>query len=378
MITTLLLSVITAAGVTAPVSSDGAWLAWQGCWRAVEDAENTLVCIVPDGAGARMVRYVGGAVESETRIIADGVARPFSDEGCTGTQQARWSEDEQRLFLLSDMTCGERTQRKVSGVMAILGTEWLNVQAITSGENTSTRSARYAAANENGIPKDIARSLRANRLARETARSAAGSLIDLADVQEAVAAIHADAVMAWLTEAGQAFDLTGKKLVSLADAGVPASVIDVLVAVSNPEHFAVRTRTERVDDRGRRTYGYDPCHTRPYDPWMGPIGYSHDYGYNRCYRYGRSFSPWGYGSGWGYHGAPVIVVRNPTTPNPSARVTRKGYSSGNSSSSSTARENSPSPKPTGSTTSTKGSNGSDSGGSSSSGSSTGRTAKPRT
>lgn len=362
MITALLISVVAA---TTPAPASDGWLAWQGCWRALGDDDPTsLLCVVPEGEGARLVTVVNGRIEGEMRIVSDGRAHPFEQEGCKGTQQAVWSADQQRLFVSSDMTCGETMKRTVNGIMTMRSrTGWTNVEAVTTGTQTSTRAVRYVAVETNDVPDQIAAALQANKLARETARFSATAQIDLADVQEAVTRSTDATVTTWLTELNQPFDLTGRKLVELADAGVSPEVIDVLVAVSNPQYFAMASRDDDDRyDRGNRHMRGSSCYDPFYDPWMG-MGYT--YGYNRCYRYGGHFAP--YGSGWdyGYGRPPVIVIRNPQ--NPKARVTRDGYSKGSTGSAT----------PSSSTTTT--SSGSKDSGSSSSGSSgsTGRTAKPR-
>ncbi|MGQ0560814.1 MAG: hypothetical protein ACT443_02955 [Gemmatimonadota bacterium] len=369
MISALMFSALTALPLPQLDLDDG-WLAWQGCWRASGDQMGSMVCIVPAGAGVRMRTIAKGVTTSEVTLVADGVARPIAREGCTGTQQARWSDDRQRLFLRSQMTCGESMQRTVDGIMAMQTGAWLSVQAVTSGSNTTTHVERFTEADPASMPAEIAASLSANRLARETARWAAGAWVDLADIREAVAETDVTAVTSWLTALNQTFDLTGEKLVQLADAGVPPAVIDVLVAVSNPEHFAVKTPRARVADDERPFYGSSCYGSR--DPWLGPMGY-YSYGYDQCYYgYSRGYSPFGFNRwGWGYS-TPVVVVREPVTRNPSARVTRNGYTKGGSSGSSIPRDNSTVSRPSsgGSSTGSASSGGS-------SGSSTGRTAKPR-
>src|SRR5688572_583772 len=105
MISALLLSVVAAA-TPAPDLSDG-WLAWQGCWRALGDEDpSSLLCILPQGDGARLIDVARGSVQGEMRLMSDGSAQPFEQEGCKGTQQAVWSRDQQRLFVSSTMTCG--------------------------------------------------------------------------------------------------------------------------------------------------------------------------------------------------------------------------------------------------------------------------------
>ena len=374
----------------APTVQDG-WLAWQGCWRSAQDAKGTMACIVPDGDGARLVTVVDGNVRGETRIIADGQARPVSEEGCKGTEQARWSQDQRRLFISAQMTCGEKITRNVTGIMAMKWTtEFVSVQGVRYGEQVVARTQQYRAVNDADAPKAIVGDLAANRLARESARYAASEQIDLADVTEAVQSVHADVVSDWLAASGQQFALTGKQLLTLAAAGVPTSVIDVMVAVSNPEHFAVRTageqdeeETARNDEWWRRDgRGANACLDAP---WYYPGAYTYGYAYNnyRCGAYasgyGGYYSPWQYGGGYGwYNGGTIIVVKDGESAD-KGRVTRNGYTSTGSKGKARARDDSsrsPSYTPSSSTGSSS-TPSSSSGSSSGSSSSTARTAKPR-
>ncbi|MEO7966386.1 MAG: hypothetical protein ABIT38_20985, partial [Gemmatimonadaceae bacterium] len=122
----------------------------------------------------------------------------------------------------------------------------------------------------------------------------------------------------WLAERGQGFDLDARQLVSLQKAGVATEVIDVMVALSYPEQFALdRTRVGdappdlRGEMRGGEVYGgglYDG-------------GYGYDpYGY-------------GYGNGYGWYSGrrPIVVVPRSSDPNDEEHgkvVKGRGYVSG--------------------------------------------------
>ena len=91
--------VLTAffAALVAPVTvqaapPDEAWLAWVGCWRAEGDSSERSLCIVPDGDGVRMITLNAGKIEAESRIVANGRARAITQEGCSGTETATWSD----------------------------------------------------------------------------------------------------------------------------------------------------------------------------------------------------------------------------------------------------------------------------------------------
>ena len=83
-----------------------------------------------------------------------------------------------------------------------------------------------------------------------------------------------------------AFQVNGDQLVALADAGVEADVLDVLVAMSNPRHFNIAP-------------GGDPSRVegmaRPRGV-VSSLGYTPYFGrrWSRMSAFGFYYSPWGY------------------------------------------------------------------------------------
>jgi hypothetical protein len=185
------------------------------------------------------------------------------------------------------------------------------------------------------LPEEVTRALGTRTFAASTARLAAATPVSPADLIDVSRHLDAAAIDVWLVEQELAFSADAKNLVQLADAGVPTSVIDMVVALSYPEHFtlAAQPREERPrasaaggDDR-RIGFGggYDPY----WDPYYGsrynrryysPFGYS-QYGYD-----------YGYGSGWYPNRRPVVIIVGPSNPGtvPEARehgklVKGRGY-----------------------------------------------------
>lgn len=329
-----LLALMLATNAAQAQQDDG-WLAWQGCWRPDGESSTTRLCIVPAGAGVRIVTIADNKLQSESRLVADGQPHPLDQEGCKGTERAAWSADHQRVFVRSDLTCGTNITRKVTGIFALTSSQsWVSVQGVTSGGTTGTRIVRYVETQPGTLPEDIAASFRTNRLARETARYSAAALLDLNDVREALKQVDARVVDDWLTTVAQPFDLDGATLMRLADEGVPGSTIDVLVAVSNPDRFAI---TDDDDEeyrmrQPRRIVVGEPSCLAYGSYWYDPFNYRYGgYRYG-CYSYGpyAGYSPWGYYGGYyGWHYAPVIVVDRDKV-GAGGRVTRDGYSSGRS------------------------------------------------
>ena len=216
------------------------------------------------------------------------------------------------------------------------------------------------------------------------ARAAAVAPLALADIVEASRQLHSGVVSAWLNDLRQPIAVDAKRLVELADAGVPAPVIDMMVALAYPDAFAVppspTTVGALVENEARggggaggfgnfgsidsfncglefSLYGFGACSPFGYSAFgFSPFGYM-PYGY-LPYAYSRfGYGPYDFGGGYGgwYTSTPTVVVIRPADQaNHGQVVNGRGYSSGGSATSAT---------PTSSTSSDSGST-SSSGGSS--------------
>jgi hypothetical protein len=335
-----------ALGVAVPAAAqqDGRWTAWLGCWQPTADptvadvpaeAEPYVVCVTAAEGGARFATVSGGETVAERTVVANGTQRPVEQSGCQGWETARWSQDEQRVYLRSELTCEGGTQRTTTGVLSMASPEeWIDVQGVAAGDNEAVRARRYRVASEARVRAAGAAVDVADRsLALSTARTAAAQELSLEDVKEATTQVSAPVVEALLVERQSQIRVDAKALVSLADAGVPESVIDLMVAQANPDRFmidraaraGVEVPAEETEERDRRYpiyagWGYDPF---GYDPfWYGSYG---RYGYSR-YGYGyRDPYSWNYGRG------PSIIIINPGTddddqPRRSGRMVKgRGY-----------------------------------------------------
>ncbi|HEX6536158.1 MAG TPA: hypothetical protein VF041_16300 [Gemmatimonadaceae bacterium] len=372
-------------------SVDARWQAWLGCWEPVGrsapvpdgTARARLVCVVPaSGTSAVEIASVdSGRVVTRERIVASGAREPVSEGGCTGWRSARWSPDGQRLYLKGESECTGGVRRATDGVFAIApGGEWLDIRGITAGTNTGVSVLRYR---EAPIPAELADRVAEPSLAARTARTSASAPPTTADVVDASKALDARTVEAWLVARGDRFHVDARQLEQLADAGVPGSVTDVMVALSYPQKFAiapsrdVALRAEggaasAYEGTGGATqsvvldpYGYG--YYSPYDlmmyPWLGYSPYGYGYGYG------------GFGYGWFPGGGPVVIIREPgnATPVEHGRVVNgRGYSRGTQAEGDERRGASESPRRTSGSSAHGASSGASSGRTS-----TGRTAKPR-
>lgn len=394
---------LSAASGAAQQANGSRWQGWLGCWTAAApDAlvptSAPVVCITPtsDADVVNVATVQDGKVLATKTIDASGMAHPIEAKDCTGTQQAEWSADARRVYLKATANCAGTT-RTTSGILAMSPTgEWLDVQGMVAGEGENVRVARYRDAGlPEKLPADIRSALEGRSVSVQGARVAAGANIGTTAVIEASKKATPAVVEAWLLERGQRFTLDASTLVQLADAGVPSRVTDALVAVSNPQQFAVAhpmpdVQYNRAEDEvtGRRIPVF--LAPPPYDPFGW--GYSSYYGYGYPYGYGygsRYGYPYGGYYGYPYYGTPVIVPPGGSVSGNGGRMVKgQGYQPGVGASSTgrTARpRNQPSPSDTRSWGSSRSSGSSSSGasssGSSSSGSSqpssTTRTAKPR-
>jgi hypothetical protein len=357
----LAMGMVATTSASAQSSTGPRWQAWAGCWTSAGTGEAygssqfaaPIVCVLPTSNSdvVEVATVADGKVAKRDTIDASGIAKAIHTKDCDGSQVARWSADERRVYLSSSTTCfGMKSS--VSSILAMSEKgEWLDVRGVNAGEGENVRVARYRDVGLPGsVPTEITDALRARSGSTNGARIAAGANIGTTAVAEASKAADLSVVEAWLLERGQRFALNANTLVALSDAGIPSRVTDAMVAVSNPTAFNLAraepsSRSDVSEDDAR--YGRRiPVYLDPYDPWG--YGYSR-YGYSRYGQYGYGYgSPYGYG-GYGYNGGyngPIVIVTGSQTggtatiTNPQV-VKGRGYTQ-NSGTASSGRSASPS------------------------------------
>ena len=361
-----------------PDAVDSQWSPWIGCWQPVEaNASDTRVCASRAGEHAvTFATIVGGQTVLEETLVADGMERQVTDAECRGTQRAEWSRDGRTLFAKADLTCADQKSRRISGLALIEadGT-WLDVQSSWVDSRESLRVRRY------------------RRMADSVASLfvSAGRSFTLEAVKEASTRVSPQAMEAALAETNAQFDLNSRNVISLADAGVPARIIDVMIALSYPRRFVVEKSvgSAAAPFLPPAFLAADPFDYRAY--YYSPFAYMYS-GYYYPYAFGSSYavveggrpeSPPPNGAGQAIDGVGYTRVRqresepraisssgaatSSTTGSTSSgggSVSSSGYSAGGSASSSGSSG--------GGSASSSGSSGGDSGGGDS-----GRTAVPR-
>jgi hypothetical protein len=341
-----------------------------------------------------LVVIVDDQIASRDRLDVTSTPITGEQDGCTGWSQAEWSADARRIYRQSEYTCSTGLTRKMRGLFGMTpGGDWLDVMSVATGDDTGARVLRYRPVPgvSSALSPDLRSALAQQMFDIDNARTAAAAPIAVGDVIEVSRKSDTIVVQAWLTELGQRFEITGRQLVTLADAGVSGRVTDLLVALAYPDVFSLR----RSSSSGTSSSADDMESASAADImlatncrmhvalWASPL---YGCGGYEILRHGDMLGPYGHGyghygfGGYGTYysgGQPVVIVVGETPPHGQV-VKGAGYVSGRSSDTST-----PAPTPS-SGDSSSSSSGSGSSGSSSSapasdsGSSSGeRTAHPR-
>ena len=350
----LLVALVAMAGFTDKAIAQEprpGWSPFLGCWRSESsEAAEGILCLVTAGDDVEMLTIVEGSVEHREPFVADGLTRPIESDGCHGSESASFSDDRLRLYTASDIACPGEALRRSTGIISMMGgAEWLDVRAIEVNGATTAWSQRYRRA-DSRVLTDLGLVDAKTVVDRFALRGIgfASPRVTIDHVMDASRNVDGETVTGWLAEMGHEFaGLDAEDLIRMEDAGVPATVIDVVVAVSFPEHFAF----EAAEDRDRRTghHGY----------WGTP------------FYYGSHYGGWGYGR-YGYYGryggyyTPVVVTVDTDRRSGGRVVAGRGY-----------RGPRDSDRPRGGSTAQGGGSKSGDSGSGSSRKSTGRKAKPR-
>jgi hypothetical protein len=264
-----------AQPAAAQLTASSAWQPWHGCWRANDAPADETLCIVPDGAGVRMVTLSNGVVRADSRIIADGQPRRSDRDGCSSTEIGRWSADRRRVFLNSETSCDGDVTRDVSGMLAFIEpTEWLSVQTVTGNDGAATRSVRFTRVAN--VPAMIAPALRGTVVLRS------GVMAPIAeeDVSEAMRYVDAAAVQEWLRSADAPFE------VASGSQSESWSALDQMGRVSRDVQYVERD-VVRIIER--------------------PVYVVRSYGHRR---YSSCWTPWGYDH-YGWRAGPIIRISLP-------------------------------------------------------------------
>jgi len=322
LLATTLLALTAQSAAAQSGATDPRWLAFTGCWEPVGDTTareeaSALLCFRPqaEGEGMDMLSVEGSEIVGQETVRADGQPREADLEGCTGWERGDFSARPGRVFLSSEHVCEGGVARTSTGVFAMVSSnEWVDVKVITADGESLTWVTRYHLARKAEAEAAGLGDLSAGHgMAVRSARVAAAARPSVEDVIEATGYLAPEVVRTWLSERNAPLAVDADGLVQMADAGVPEDVIDMVVAVSYPERFAV----DRERDRYSQAYGGG------YGPAFYP---TYGFGY-----------PYGYGYGFGGYGFGPTVVRVHHGDSGGRVVKGRGYSRGQGSSATRGR-----------------------------------------
>ena len=287
------------------------WRPFLGCWQSqsADEAEGVL-CLIASAEDVEMLTIVQGSVEYREPFTADGRTREIERDGCHGTESARFSDDRLRLYTTSDVACDGEAPRLSTGIISMIGSaEWLDVRAIEVN-GVATVWSRHYRRTDSAVLVALGLTEAAGLVDPFALRGIgfAPALVTIDHVIDASRNVDGEAVEGWIAEVGQEFaNLDAEDLIRMEDAGVSTGVIDVVVAVSLPEHFALSA--EEDQDRRDGRYGY----------WGSPFYYGSSYGGYGYGRYGY------YGRYPGYYTPVVVTVDQVRRSGGGQVVAGKGY-----------------------------------------------------
>jgi hypothetical protein len=401
------LSLVLLGGLTlmaAPLFAQreaGRALAFVGCWEDAEAGTAGMTCVLPqEGPALTLITVPLTGTRTESVLRLDGTKVEITADGCTGWERARVSRDGERIVMDSEIACNGLPRQQRAGAFVISETgDWLQVQGGGVASIATTQARRL--------------------------RPVVGLQVIPSDLRPRIAPFLAEAEATRSTIAGRR--VSAQDLIELDDLGTADPIIDLIVAASYPESFAIvgggRDLQARRSEFGVATgvgggdggiprYSMLPPTAADWalwnscmmmwgirDPWAcggrAPFAY---YGLYAPVYNGFGFGYWGspFGGGFwpGYVGGPVVVQPigpgggvGGRTPESGGRVVKGGgYSAPSGGGSSGARPRSGDSGgssvrsgSSGGGSSSSGSSAASSGGSSSGSSSSGggRTAKPR-
>lgn len=224
------------------------WSPLLGCW--VQDVEpgaraNTspTTCVLPvegDPLAAEFVTYVGDEETRRSRIVADGTRRDFSTETCRGSEIARFAIDGGRVFLQSEMACGNEPPTRGTGVLGLTESgRFLRVLGGGAGDAPDVRFTLQRRLSSSEVPRAIRSVIEASTGSAEL--SATPSALATSALVEASGALSTPVLEIWIVaqsaDASNPYALTEQSDRDLSEAGVAENVRALLDALQHPDEY---------------------------------------------------------------------------------------------------------------------------------------------
>jgi hypothetical protein len=309
---TVALLVAAPAFAQQPAPNADRWQPWLGCWQLLDDnvqdesevsadqllaggnsrraprsANSTRVCVEPAEGGVTMSTIIGTQSALEETVVADGKAHSLNDGDCRGSKRSEWSARGHRLYTSAEISCADQPIRNVSSLtMMTPGPTWVDVQMIDVSGRKSIRVRKF---------------MRLGNQPQSRVSFANETAWTVEDVKEASAKLAPETVQAALVELESGFNLSSKQLVSMAKAGVPEGVIDLMIALSYPKKFVVSHPVSTAPP----PYGYTYGGLGGSWPWIADAEFWPSYYSPFAYRYWGYYDPYYVPSSGYVHLAPI-------------------------------------------------------------------------
>lgn len=247
---------------TAPtITVDAHWLPFLGCWNTVTGGRlGPVTCLLTTADPARIELATVSADSATVQETFELTGTPvrFTRDGCTGTNTTSWSTDERSFFVRTEVACDGTEAQKLTSVFTMRTTEsFVRAQSMAVRSRSAVRVVEFRALDDNGrVPQAVLQRLPAQRSTlMQQARSAALAKLSAADVRDALLLLDAPLAEAWIAGHGQPVLFSGTDLKQMSGANVPERVLDMMIAVSNPETFTLTAagepvRRERMSQQG--------------------------------------------------------------------------------------------------------------------------------
>ena len=231
--------VAMAPGLAGAQEVDRRWLPWTGCWEVVAGQDSDAVVCVGAGDDPSEIVLVDGNPETpDVRVRADGEPRAVDQFGCDGTERAWFAPGGSRVYTQGEYLCEDGVQQSSTGVLAMVGPdEWVDIRSLEIDGERVAWVQRYVA----GTPGAVRAAGESGEVTPQQAlsRRLAARNPTTADLVEVASVVDPEVASAWMAAVNAEFDLDGKTLLAMHEAGIDPEVIDVAIAVSHPERFVL-------------------------------------------------------------------------------------------------------------------------------------------
>jgi hypothetical protein len=250
---------LLALCVFAPAAlsqGDPRWQAWFGCWTAdsARTSAATTVCVTPvaNSSAVNLVTIARGAIVTRERIDANGRPQPIGGNGCKGTESANWSASGRRVYLRADFSCASGTPGSTTSLFAMTPTgEWLRVEKARAGGGMVITVTRLRPTTlSTALPELSVRAIESQQRALLPARAFTAAPVVVEEIVDAVRNVDGDVVRAWLLTSQQVFAFGPAQIATLADAGVPAPILEAVGANVVEAPVVVRVEQPVVVEQG--------------------------------------------------------------------------------------------------------------------------------